>query len=84
MKHGLNLPVVVAWPLGTTPPPHIRNPTALMWGLSPNDDEMDCDVSGSPPKHYIDSDQVPWSSPENLGNEPINSESDLTKDPCSD
>ena len=72
------LPLVVAWPLGTTPPPHIRNATALMWGLSPdgddNGDDMECDVSGSPPQLYIDSDEVPCSSSEDVGDEPMDGE----------
>ena len=62
-----------------------------MWGLSPdgddNGDDMECDVSGSPPQLYIDSDEVPCSSSEDVGDEPMDGEWDLTKsprDPCRD
>lgn len=83
-----DLPLVVAWPIGTTPPPHIRDPTALMWGLSPGEGDdssrMECDGSRSPPENYVDSDEVPWSSPENLCDEPMDGESERGEDPCSD
>lgn len=80
------LPLVVAWPLGTTPPPHIRDPTALMWGLSPgenaNDTEMERESSDIPPENYI---EVPWSSPERLADDTMESDNaEECEDPCSD